>query len=169
MSLVGDILRRDHTPVLIAVATAVTPWLLATGSPAAAVVWSTLLFTAFDLSGFTHVLRGEQGETVAYYRIMQTMFQAVLYVAVWRLAGLPATAATAAIWWFGGCDLLFYAAGKHPMYYGSWHWLWWTPYGLCSWAVATVSGRRGATVPWQAVIAQAVVGVAAAVWILVRW
>ncbi|MBI5646693.1 MAG: hypothetical protein HY962_07150 [Ignavibacteriae bacterium] len=94
-------------------------------------------------------------------------FQVVLYFAIWQVAGARALAATALVWWTGGCDLLYYFLGRYPLWTKSWTWLWWTPGGLL--ALAGASGNRDRMwYPLWAVIVQSAAGLGLAAWIIWR-
>lgn len=122
----------------------------------------TIGFTLFDLWLFplTKDADGEPNKWRRPYRALQIIVQLGLYTGAFFLGGWSAAAASAVIWWTGGCDVLFYWFGKYE-FWGerNWFWMWWTPLGL-------VRGRRENLMNSVEVFRQSIIGAGIGVAIL---
>jgi hypothetical protein len=164
-----DYLRRDHVIIsLMACVPLLTcSLILRDGVAARAVfaVFATVAFTAFDVSGYKWLLdEGKRPDVLPYYRMMQVLVQALLYILAWRIGGWTVAVATFSLWWTGCCDLLYYWMGFYKLYSGAWTWLWWTPLGIPPYLIGRFSGLnhdqacKAIAMKTPVVITQAIVG-----------
>lgn len=170
MSVVGLIASRDYCIHALAGAFLLLTSAVLWRNAVVSALFATTAFTVFDLIGYKWLCdQGDRKDLVPYYRMMQVMFQAVLYLTVWLLAGWQAAAASALIWWTGGCDLLYYWIGFYKLFSSAWTWLWWTPVGLVPYLLGRRAGHdhesstRWVAMKTPAVVTQAIIGFIAAI------
>jgi len=74
------------------------------------------LFTGFDCAGFGNQInrtkRWDDKTILIPYRIMQSMFHVIIFIAIYLYTGWICLLACFVGWWCGGCDLLFYIVLK---------------------------------------------------------
>jgi len=85
------------------------------------------LFTGFDCVGYGNQINRTQrwnDETVLKpYRIMQSMFHVIIFIAIWLYAGWICLLASFLGWWMGGCDFLFYIVLKERLQKDDYFWM----------------------------------------------
>jgi hypothetical protein len=121
---------------------------------ALAAVTATLVFVFFDLWLFPWVVNNHPG-LLGWYRVAQGVVQGALYAGAWMLTDWSAAVAAAAIWWTGGCDVLFYWLGGYKWHAGRWPWLWWTPAGLWQFLPAFLPALTPGTLTGTAILGAA--------------
>jgi len=119
----------------------------------AAFVAASILFTVFDLVGYSHIVVFNSTTLLMSYRVLQTTFQCVLALFVLFVYSLQAAVAFLVFHWFGGDEVLYYRIGRYDLPPLVWEWLYWTPLGLIL--------RRPLSTPL--VLVQAAVGLVIAV------
>jgi len=95
------------------------------------------------------------------YRVIQHMFDYLLFIFIWVVAGFKFALAGAVLKWFALQDLLFYWVVKYPLP-ETWTWLSWTPLGLFK-----LIFKKDISLANDEVIYQGAVGVIVAILILV--
>ena len=69
-------------------------------------------FTTFDVCGYGNMIelteKYEDQTILTPYRIMQNMFMAIIFIAVYFYTNWICLLACILGWWMGGCDLLYY-------------------------------------------------------------
>lgn len=77
------------------------------------------VFTVFDTIGWGEAIhqqhRYNDKTIVIPYRFMQNIFMYFGYICLWLIFGWKSAATAATIWWFGGCDLLYYFFLPYPL------------------------------------------------------
>lgn len=131
-------------------------------------LWSisgAALFALFDYIGYNISLKKNwvNIKFVNPYRISQFLFQIIISLLLLIFIGWQPMAGFNIIWWFWGCDLLFYFYCASLNIFGDrgnftkqvlgnqTTWAWWTPYGF-------LFTKKGEPVKWQRLIIQAIIG-----------
>ena len=97
------------------------------------------LFSYFDMVGYGELIDDTGYEHLTpFYRILQITFQVALCLMLFVSAGWRAPLVFMVVWWFGGCDLVYYMLRDEieewvqdyntPEMFNEW--MWWTPLGL---------------------------------------
>jgi len=95
----------------------------------AAFIAGSILFTTYDVVGYTAVTEAYTSKLLMSYRIMQTTFQYTLFFFIFVAYSGQAAIAFLVFHWFGGDDVLYHWVGKYPLP-PVWGWMNWTPLGL---------------------------------------
>jgi hypothetical protein len=88
-----------------------------------------IIFNVFDFLGYSKLVNSDNNNpNIEVYRILQTMFQIIILLLIYFIAGFWIVLSGELIHLTGGQDLLYYWIGNYTLD-KEWTWLSWTPVG----------------------------------------
>lgn len=140
--IIRHFIKRDSNPQYIIMALAMFVFYIIDPEPSVIALAALFIFAVFDVYGHNYLVKAieylSEGEkSVEYqlaapsYRVIQFIFQVLLSVLLFVIAGYKAPLLFLLCWWVGACDAMYYyILGANYKQHKDMTWLRWTAYGI---------------------------------------